>query len=77
MEMTWENLSPNGRGGGGGVGGILPYNYVYELLNSASDSKAHRVYTIAINLYWCDYMYKSRCIICVEVENIAPSGLDV
>lgn len=43
----------------------------------ASDSKAHRVYTIAINLYWCDYMYKSRCIICVEVENIAPSGLDI
>lgn len=22
----------------------------------ASDSEAHRVYTIAINLYWCDYM---------------------
>ena len=70
-------------GGGGGVGVYFHIIMGYKVMAAqqymlfASDSKAHRVYTIAINLYWCDYMYKSRCIICVEVENIAPSGLDV
>ena len=36
MEMTWENLSPNGRGGGGGVGVYFHIIMGYKVMNCST-----------------------------------------